>query len=210
MVVLAGPMFSGGSGTKHMLNYYDPDEAFPSYRQDLDEMDEYVQALKERGTLYAKEAEEFVSHLRNIIRNQAIHEELHKALWPVMKTAKKLLAMQPFDESGKMNPEFQNDVLLLENQVKGISKHRNTRLLLGSIFALLTAATIAAAITIAVLIPGAQIFAPLLLGIAALKPAFCAGITYSDAYQAHGLLKRVNPMITAMKQEVPRVALTKY
>lgn len=206
MVVIAGPIFSSGSGSKQLFNYHDPDDTLPVYRDDLNEMNEYMKSIKDRGALYAHEAEEFVRHLKHLICNKALHDDLHNALWPVMKSVKALLAMKPFDENGKVNPEFQSGLVTLDKKVARLSSHRNTRLLVGSIFALLTAITIAAAVAIAVLIPGAQIFAPLLLGAVSLKPALFAGVTFSDAYKAHGLLKRVNPMITAMKQETPKLS----
>lgn len=202
MVIIAGPIFSGGSGEKHFLNYHEPQDAYPAYKNDLQEMEEYVHSLREQGALYAREAEEFVLHLKNLIRNKSLHDDLHTALWPIVKSVRKLVEMRPYDEKGQLNAEFQSGVKTLESQITKLNKHRNVRLLVGSIFALLTAMTIAAAIAISIMIPGAAIFAPVVLGIAAVKPAIFAGITYSDAYKAHGLLKRVNPMLGAMKQTV--------
>lgn len=205
-MVLLFPMLSSSSGSKDFLNYHQPKDAFRAYREELDELDDYVNTLKQQGVLYAKEAEAFAVYLREFIRNKTMHEDLHQVLWPLTKSVKELLILKPFDEHGLPNQEFQNSVNTLEKATMNLSRHRNGRLLIASVFALLTAVTIAAAITISVLIPGAAIFAPILLGLAAAKPAICAGITYSDAYKAHGLLRQANPLLDAMKKELPVMA----
>ena len=199
------PSPTGSTGVGKFLATVDQETLNELYAGELNSLQKTVDELKARRCYYAKEADEYLQHMKMMIREYSLSKKLHKNFHGILGTTKELF-FTPVVINNEINPAFTACAAKLDNQMQKLQSHKNGQIFTGVGFCLIAAMAIGAMIAICVTNPVVLtlIFIPIIFCLAAAKPAILGGFSFNNAYKAHGLLSKLTPLVDKVNERLVR------